>query len=98
MEAVLNALKSIDYSNIPIGKIAAVIVILTITQTLRRFVLAVIIKTIEKFTSKTETTLDDEKSSQKSRAMGTTLGGSGARLFRDTPQCPGIGANRFVGG
>lgn len=60
METVLNALQSINYSNIPIAKIAAVIVILTITQTLRRFVLAVIIKTIEKFTSKTETTLDDE--------------------------------------
>jgi MscS family membrane protein len=60
MEAVLKALQSINYSNIPIAKIAAVLVILTLTQTLRRFVLAVIIKTIEKFTSKTETTLDDE--------------------------------------
>ncbi|MTJ51655.1 mechanosensitive ion channel [Anabaena sp. UHCC 0253] len=60
MEAIWNALKSIDYSNFPIAKIAAVVVILTLTQTLRRFVLAVIIKTIENFTKKTETTLDDE--------------------------------------
>ncbi|MBK1988037.1 mechanosensitive ion channel [Sphaerospermopsis aphanizomenoides BCCUSP55] len=60
MEAIWNAIQKINYSNIPIAKIAAVLVILTLTQTLRRFVLAVIIKTIEKFTSKTETTLDDE--------------------------------------
>ncbi|MDH6099542.1 mechanosensitive ion channel family protein [Anabaenopsis sp. FSS-46] len=60
MEAIWNTLKTINYSNIPIAKIATVVLILTLTQTLRRFILAVIIKNIEKFTSKTETTIDDE--------------------------------------
>ncbi|NET01777.1 MAG: mechanosensitive ion channel [Sphaerospermopsis sp. SIO1G2] len=60
MESIFNALNSLDYSNVPIGKISAVIVVITVTQTLRRFVLGIIVKTIEKFTSQTETTLDDE--------------------------------------
>jgi MscS family membrane protein len=60
MEVIWNTLRNINYSNIPIAKIAAVLIILTLTQTLRRFFLAVIIKTIESFTKKTETTLDDE--------------------------------------
>ena len=60
MEAILDTLKNLDYSGIPIGKIVAVIIILTLTQTLRRFVIAAIVKTIERLTKKTETTLDDE--------------------------------------
>ncbi len=60
MEALWNTLKNLDYSGIPIGKIIAAIIILTFTQTLRRFVVAAIVKTIERFTSKTETNLDDE--------------------------------------
>ena len=62
MEALWNSLSNINinYSGIPIGKIVAVIIILTLTQTLRRFLISVVIKTIERFTSKTETTLDDE--------------------------------------
>lgn len=60
MEAVWNALKNINYSGIPIAKILVVILILTLTQALRRFFVAGIIKSIEAFTSKTETKLDDE--------------------------------------
>jgi len=60
MEAVLNALKNINYSGIPVSKIVAVIVVLTLTQLLRRLFIAVVIKTIERFTSKTKSTLDDE--------------------------------------
>jgi MscS family membrane protein len=60
MEAIWNTLKNINYSGIPITKIAAVILILTVTQTLRRFFVAVIIKNIERFTNKTESKLDDE--------------------------------------
>ncbi|MFB2937111.1 mechanosensitive ion channel family protein [Aerosakkonemataceae cyanobacterium BLCC-F154] len=60
MEQVWDTLKNIDYSGIPIGKILLVIVILTITQVLRRFVTAAIIKRIEVLTAKTESTLDDE--------------------------------------
>lgn len=62
MEAVWNTLKNINfnYSGIPIAKIMIVIVILTVTQTLRRFFIAGIVKSIERFTSKTESKLDDE--------------------------------------
>jgi len=60
MEAVWDTLKNINYSGIPIAKIAAVIIILTLTQTLRRFFVTVIVKSIERFTKKTQTTLDDE--------------------------------------
>lgn len=60
MEAVWNTIKSLDYSGIPIGKIIAVIVILTLTQVLRRFLVAAIVHTIERLTRKTKTTLDDE--------------------------------------
>jgi MscS family membrane protein len=60
MEAIWNTLKNINYSHVPLAKIVIVLVILTLTQTLRRFVIAVIIKTIENFTKKTDTNLDDE--------------------------------------
>ncbi|MFB2836680.1 mechanosensitive ion channel family protein [Floridanema evergladense] len=60
MQAILDTVKNLDYSGVPIGKIVAVIIILTLTQTLRRFVIAAIVKTIERFTRKTKTTLDDE--------------------------------------
>ncbi|MBW4569861.1 MAG: mechanosensitive ion channel family protein [Tolypothrix carrinoi HA7290-LM1] len=60
MEAVWNTLKNIDYSGIPIGKIVTVIILLTLTQTLRRFVVAAIVNTIERFTRKTKSNLDDE--------------------------------------
>jgi MscS family membrane protein len=60
IEAVWNTLQNINYSSIPIAKIAAVILILTVTQILRRFFVGVVIKSIERFTSKTKSTLDDE--------------------------------------
>ncbi|MCM0593698.1 MAG: mechanosensitive ion channel domain-containing protein [Gloeotrichia echinulata DEX184] len=62
MEAVWNTLKNIDlnYAGIPIAKILIVILILTLTQTLRRFFVSGIIKSIERFTRKTESKLDDE--------------------------------------
>lgn len=62
MEQFLDALKNIniDISGIPVGKIIIVVLILTITQALRRFLVAAVIKQIENFTAKTESTLDDE--------------------------------------
>jgi MscS family membrane protein len=60
MEQLWDTLKNLDYSGVPLGKIVAVIIILTLTQTLRRFVIAAIVKTIERLTRKTKTTLDDE--------------------------------------
>ncbi|MBD2496899.1 mechanosensitive ion channel family protein [Nostoc sp. FACHB-280] len=60
MQEILNLLKNIDYSGIPIGKIVTVIVVLTLTQTLRRFVVELIVRTIERFTKQTKTDLDDE--------------------------------------
>lgn len=60
MEELLNALQNINYSNIPINQIITVILILTVIQILRRFFLAFIIKNLEKLTSKTKNTLDDE--------------------------------------
>jgi MscS family membrane protein len=60
MEAVLKMLQGINQSN-PIGiKIVVILIMLTLMQVLRRFLVGVVIKTIENFTSKTETTLDDE--------------------------------------
>lgn len=62
MEQLLDILKNIniDVSGIPVGKIIIVVLILTITQALRRFLVAAVIKQMEKFTAKTESTLDDE--------------------------------------
>jgi MscS family membrane protein len=62
MEAFLDTLKNLNfnYTGIPIGKIIAAIVILTLTQTLRRFLVSGIIKGIERFTRQTQTRLDDE--------------------------------------
>ncbi len=62
MESFSDMLRNfnVSYSSIPIDKIIATILILTLTQVLRRFLVAVIIKSIERFTRKTQTTLDDE--------------------------------------
>ena len=60
MEAVWNFIQNLDFSGIPVGKIIAVIIILTLTQIFRRVFTAIVIKTIERLTSRTETTLDDE--------------------------------------
>ncbi|MEO1428291.1 MAG: mechanosensitive ion channel domain-containing protein [Cyanobacteria bacterium J06633_8] len=60
MEAVLSALNKLNLMGIPISKIAAALVVLTVTQVLKNFVVGVIVKTIKRLTRKTETTLDDE--------------------------------------
>ncbi len=60
LESIWNTLKNFDYSGVPLGKIITIIVILTLVQTLRRFIIALIVKTIERFTRNTKTTLDDE--------------------------------------
>ena len=60
MEAVWDFIKNLDYSGIPVGKIITVIVILALTQVFRRIFTAIVIKTLESLTGKTETTLDDE--------------------------------------
>lgn len=51
---------NIDLSGFPVVKIALVIIVLTGIQVFRRLFISVVIKTIERFTRKTETTLDDE--------------------------------------
>lgn len=60
MEQVWSTLNNINFSGVPIGKIATVIIILALTQVLRRFIVGVIIATIERLTRKTKSTLDDE--------------------------------------
>jgi len=60
MEAIWNTLKNLNYSGIPIAKIGLALIILMAVQFLRRFFVEVIVKTVERFTSKTETELDDE--------------------------------------
>lgn len=60
MEAVWNALNNINFSGVPIGKIVTVVILLVLTQVLRRFIVGVIIATIERLTRKTKSTLDDE--------------------------------------
>ena len=63
MEAVQNFwdfLINLDYSGIPIAKIVIVFIILTVVQLFRQFLVLGIVRTIEQFTKKTETDLDDE--------------------------------------
>jgi MscS family membrane protein len=62
MQPFLDALTNFDFtqSGIPIGKIISTIVILTLIQIFRRFFIDIIIKTIERFIRRTQTTLDDE--------------------------------------
>lgn len=60
MEAIFDNLQNIDFSLIPIGKIVTIVVILVLTQLLKRFIAGVIIKTCKHFALKTPTTLDDE--------------------------------------
>jgi MscS family membrane protein len=62
MEQFLDTRKhiNIDFSGIRVGKILLVVLILTITQGFRRFFAEAIIKRLEYFTNKTESTLDDQ--------------------------------------
>ncbi|MEM8721738.1 MAG: mechanosensitive ion channel protein MscS, partial [Cyanobacteria bacterium P01_G01_bin.39] len=63
MDALLNSLQSRFpelLNGIPFGKIATVFVILVLTQFLRKLITNFIVGVIERFTAKTETTIDDE--------------------------------------
>ncbi|MGK7941481.1 MAG: mechanosensitive ion channel family protein [Crocosphaera sp.] len=60
METFWTTLTNINASGFPIGKIAVVVIILAVTQFLRVFLTGIILKRLERLTSKTETTLDDE--------------------------------------
>ena len=60
MEALWTAIKSFDYSGIPIVKIVLVIIVLMVTQVMRRFFADIIGKQLEHLTAKTKTPLDDE--------------------------------------
>ncbi|MGB5593336.1 MAG: hypothetical protein WBM62_04785, partial [Crocosphaera sp.] len=59
-EPFFNNIKNLDFSGLPMGKIVTVVIILAVTQFLRVFLTGVILKRIERFTSKTESKLDDE--------------------------------------
>lgn len=60
LESFWNFLINLDYSGIPIAKIAIVVLILIVGQTFRQFFVLRIIRIIERFTSQTETDLDDQ--------------------------------------
>lgn len=64
MERLLDTFKNWDFFNllggIPFGKLALVFLILVATQFFRKLITNFIVSFIERFTSKTETTLDDE--------------------------------------
>ncbi len=60
MEQIQNTLNNINLSGIPVAKIIAVIIILALTQVLKRFLIGVIIKSIKGLTRKTESELDDQ--------------------------------------
>lgn len=60
MEEIQNTLKNINLSGIPVAKIITIIVVLTLTQVFKRFLIGVIIKRIKRLTSKTESELDDQ--------------------------------------
>lgn len=60
METIWTTLKNINASGIPLGKIVTVVIILAVTQFLRVFLTSILLKRIERFTSKTESKFDDE--------------------------------------
>ena len=64
MDALLDSLKSFDFSKllggIPLAKLIIVFLILVITQFFRKLITNFIVGVIERFTAKTETTIDDE--------------------------------------
>jgi MscS family membrane protein len=60
MEFFFKPLRNINFASLPLGKILVTVVILTLVQALRRFLMTGIIKSIENFTARTKTTLGDE--------------------------------------
>ena len=70
LQTFWNFLSNLDYSGIPIAKIAIVIVILILGQTFRQFFVLRIIGILERLTSKTETDLDDQLIAIAKPALG----------------------------
>lgn len=60
MDALKNLLNSINYSSIPLLKIVAVVLVLTITQLMRRFFSTILLNRIEALVAKTQSDFDDE--------------------------------------
>ncbi|MFZ4640915.1 MAG: hypothetical protein ACOYMP_11025 [Nodosilinea sp.] len=62
MNNVLEILKNFDwnYAGLPIGRIIVTILVLSIIQALRRFLVSGVIKSIERLTRQTKSNLDDE--------------------------------------
>ena len=64
MESILDFFKNLDFASflggIPLVKIAIAFIVLVITQFLRKLISNFIVSVVERLTSKTETTIDDE--------------------------------------
>jgi MscS family membrane protein len=60
MDLILNALHKINYSSIPLVKIAIAITILAVIQILKRVMVALVIKNLKRFAAKIELGVSDE--------------------------------------
>ena len=60
MDQISEAFQNIDYSNIPLDKIALVVVLLIAILVIRQVVFALVVKRIERWAEQTEITLNDE--------------------------------------
>ncbi len=60
MEIIWNALKDINYSSVPVVKIAIAIVLLSLIQLLNKFLVAIAIKSFRRFASKVNIRFNDE--------------------------------------
>lgn len=60
LKAFWDFLISLDYSGVPIVKIVLVFLILTVVQLFRNVLVLGVVRTVEQFTKKTETDLDDQ--------------------------------------
>jgi MscS family membrane protein len=60
MDAIWKALEHINYSGIPIGKIVGTLLVLLLMKLSRKYVVKGLIRNIERFTRKTNATLDNE--------------------------------------
>jgi MscS family membrane protein len=63
MEIIWNAINNINYSNIPIVKIAIAIIILAVIQLLNKFLVAIAIKSFKRFANKVNIRFNDELAS-----------------------------------
>ena len=69
MEVFWTTINNINAGGWPLGKIVTVVIILVVTQILRVFLTATVIKRLEHWTSKTESEFDDELIAIKSRLV-----------------------------